>query len=141
MDLVGARHQSSQVSAPGHSDRTRSIRHAKRCHPPPTGARWWWMTTFCMANGSRRRPAPKFPSVCTRTLRSDEIHSPCKTLSSTTNWRQVVVDDNVLHGEWISSAPGTKVPKCLHPDTQIGRDPFAMQNVVIHHQLAPGGGG
>src|SRR5580704_17438105 len=33
------------------------------------------------------------------------------------NWRQVVVDDNIMHGEWVSSAPGTKVPKCLHPDT------------------------
>src|SRR5690349_17571705 len=34
------------------------------------------------------------------------------------NWNQVVVDDNILHGEWISAAPGTKVPKCLHPDTR-----------------------
>ncbi len=34
------------------------------------------------------------------------------------NWKQLVVDDNVLRGEWISSAPGTKVPKCLHPDTR-----------------------
>src|SRR5262245_10341325 len=34
------------------------------------------------------------------------------------NWSQVVVDDNVLHGEWISAAPGAKVPKCLHPDTR-----------------------
>jgi len=34
------------------------------------------------------------------------------------DWSQVVVDDDVLHGEWISSAPGTKTPKALHPDTR-----------------------
>src|SRR5262249_28730102 len=34
------------------------------------------------------------------------------------NWNQVVVDDNVLHGEWVSSAPGTKTSKALHPDTR-----------------------
>ena len=34
------------------------------------------------------------------------------------NWKQLVVDDNIMRGEWISAAPGTKVPKCLHPDTR-----------------------
>jgi mannose-6-phosphate isomerase-like protein (cupin superfamily) len=34
------------------------------------------------------------------------------------NWRQLVVDDNILHCEWISAAPGTKEPKVLHPDTR-----------------------
>jgi mannose-6-phosphate isomerase-like protein (cupin superfamily) len=34
------------------------------------------------------------------------------------NWRAVVVDDDHLHGEWISSAPGTKVSRRFHPDTR-----------------------
>ena len=35
-----------------------------------------------------------------------------------TNWRQLVVDDNTLHGEYIQSAPGTKEPRRFHPDTR-----------------------
>ena len=34
------------------------------------------------------------------------------------NWRQVVVDDDYLHGEWIQSAPGSKVSRRFHPDTR-----------------------
>ncbi len=34
------------------------------------------------------------------------------------NWRELVVDDDHLRAEYISSAPGTKVPKQLHPDTR-----------------------
>jgi len=34
------------------------------------------------------------------------------------NWRQVVVDDSTLHGEYIRSAPGTKVSRRFHPDTR-----------------------
>ncbi|HZT31989.1 MAG TPA: cupin domain-containing protein [Bryobacteraceae bacterium] len=33
------------------------------------------------------------------------------------DWRYVVVDDDHIHGEWISSAPGTKVSRRFHPDT------------------------
>jgi mannose-6-phosphate isomerase-like protein (cupin superfamily) len=33
------------------------------------------------------------------------------------NWRYTVVDDDHIHGEWISSAPGTKVSRRFHPDT------------------------
>ena len=34
------------------------------------------------------------------------------------DWRQVIVDDDHLHGEYIQSAPGTKVPRRFHPDTR-----------------------
>jgi quercetin dioxygenase-like cupin family protein len=34
------------------------------------------------------------------------------------DWREVVVDDDHLHGEYIAMAPGTKVPKRFHPDTR-----------------------
>ena len=35
-----------------------------------------------------------------------------------TEWRQVIVDDDHLHGEYIQSAPGSKVPRRFHPDTR-----------------------
>lgn len=34
------------------------------------------------------------------------------------DWREVIVDDDHLHGEYISMAPGTKVSKRFHPDTR-----------------------
>jgi mannose-6-phosphate isomerase-like protein (cupin superfamily) len=34
------------------------------------------------------------------------------------SWREVVVDDELLHGEYISSPPGTKVGRRMHPDTR-----------------------
>jgi len=33
-------------------------------------------------------------------------------------WREVIVDDSTLHGEYIQSAPGTKVSPRFHPDTR-----------------------
>jgi mannose-6-phosphate isomerase-like protein (cupin superfamily) len=33
-------------------------------------------------------------------------------------WRQVIVDDDHLHGEYIQSAPGSKVSRRFHPDTR-----------------------
>jgi mannose-6-phosphate isomerase-like protein (cupin superfamily) len=33
-------------------------------------------------------------------------------------WRQVIVDDEHLHGEYIYSAPGSKVSRRFHPDTR-----------------------
>jgi mannose-6-phosphate isomerase-like protein (cupin superfamily) len=41
-----------------------------------------------------------------------------KQYAGETNWRQLVVDDNTLHGEYIQSAPGTKEPRRFHPDTR-----------------------
>jgi mannose-6-phosphate isomerase-like protein (cupin superfamily) len=34
------------------------------------------------------------------------------------NWREVVVDDDHLHAEYIQMAPKAKVPKRFHPDTR-----------------------
>lgn len=34
------------------------------------------------------------------------------------DWTELVVNDDMLRGEYVSSAPGTKVPKQLHPDTR-----------------------
>lgn len=34
------------------------------------------------------------------------------------DWSQIVVDDDHLHGEYIYSAPGTKVSRRFHPDTR-----------------------
>jgi mannose-6-phosphate isomerase-like protein (cupin superfamily) len=33
-------------------------------------------------------------------------------------WRQAIVDDDYLHGEYIQTAPGTKVSPRFHPDTR-----------------------
>ncbi|MCU1384189.1 MAG: hypothetical protein JWL71_2886 [Acidobacteria bacterium] len=34
------------------------------------------------------------------------------------NWRELIVDDGRLTGEYVAAAPGTKVAKRLHPDTR-----------------------
>ena len=34
------------------------------------------------------------------------------------NWREVLVDDGRLTGEYVAAAPGTRVAKRLHPDTR-----------------------
>ena len=35
-----------------------------------------------------------------------------------TSWRELIVDDGRLTGEYVAAAPGTTVPKQLHPDTR-----------------------
>ncbi len=35
------------------------------------------------------------------------------------DWREVIVDDEHLRGEYISSSPGRKGPRRVHPDTRI----------------------
>src|SRR5947209_5873964 len=34
------------------------------------------------------------------------------------NWTEPVMDDEHLHGEFISAAPGTSTPRRFHPDTR-----------------------
>ena len=34
------------------------------------------------------------------------------------NWRELLVDDGRLTGEYVAAAPGSKVAKRLHPDTR-----------------------
>ena len=38
--------------------------------------------------------------------------------SGDVNWRETIVDDGRLTGEYVAAAPGAKVPKRLHPDTR-----------------------
>jgi mannose-6-phosphate isomerase-like protein (cupin superfamily) len=35
------------------------------------------------------------------------------------DWREVIVDDEHLHSEYIFARPGTKTPRVLHPDTRV----------------------
>jgi quercetin dioxygenase-like cupin family protein len=48
------------------------------------------------------------------------------------NWREVLVDDGRLTGEYVSAAPGTSVPKRLHPDT---REWFAVVEGEIRVEI------
>jgi quercetin dioxygenase-like cupin family protein len=41
-----------------------------------------------------------------------------KQHAAETEWRQVIVDDDHLHGAYIQTAPGSKVPRRFHPDTR-----------------------
>src|SRR5207237_7767555 len=34
------------------------------------------------------------------------------------NWRELIVDDGRLTGEYVAASPGSKVPPQLHPDTR-----------------------
>ena len=38
--------------------------------------------------------------------------------SGKANWREVIVNDDHLHAEYIQTAPGTKVSRRYHPDTR-----------------------
>ena len=52
------------------------------------------------------------------------------------NWREVIVDDGRLTGEYVAAAPGTKVPKRFHPDT---REWFAVvEGEVQRRDRRPG---
>ena len=41
-----------------------------------------------------------------------------KKHASEASWREVIVDDSTLHGEYIQSAPGATVSRRFHPDTR-----------------------
>lgn len=41
-----------------------------------------------------------------------------KKYQSRVNWSEVIVDDGRLVGTYVASAPGTKSPRLLHPDTR-----------------------
>src|SRR5438874_7210871 len=38
--------------------------------------------------------------------------------SGEANWTELVVNDDLLRGEYISSAPGSKISRRFHPDTR-----------------------
>ncbi len=59
-------------------------------------------------------PAQYPPGVKPHTKLTD-LRSKYKGKAS---WREVIVDDPLLHSEYIQAAPGTKVSKRFHPDTR-----------------------
>ena len=48
------------------------------------------------------------------------------------DWREVIVDDDHLHAEYIAMAPGTKVSKRFHPDT---REWWAIMDGQIRFEI------
>src|SRR5581483_6367139 len=48
------------------------------------------------------------------------------------NWREVIVDDGRLTGEYVSAAPGTLVGRRLHPDT---REWFAVVEGAVKVEI------
>lgn len=48
------------------------------------------------------------------------------------NWREVIVDDGRLTGEYVSAAPGTKVGRRFHPDT---REWFAVVDGEVRVEI------
>src|SRR6185437_6781223 len=65
--------------------------------------------------------APK-PVAPERWIGVNKPHIPYSDLlarhKGQSNWTEVVLDDKDLYGEFIWSAPGTKTPPRLHPDTR-----------------------
>jgi quercetin dioxygenase-like cupin family protein len=51
---------------------------------------------------------------------------------SAPNWTDVIVDDGRLTGEYVSSAPGAKTPRRLHPDT---REWFAVVDGQVRVEI------
>jgi len=52
--------------------------------------------------------------------------------TNTSNWREVIVDDGRLTGEYESAAPGQKVTKRFHPDT---REWFAVVEGAVRVEI------
>src|SRR5687767_11782986 len=48
------------------------------------------------------------------------------------NWRELVVDDGRLTGEYVSASPGTKVGRRFHPDT---REWFAVVEGTVRVEI------
>lgn len=84
------------------------------------------LASFCLAQ--RRNGPPEQPSWAPKPVQLPKYAAPHKPITKLADvkaehaghadWRQVVVDDDHLHGEWIASAPGSKVPRQFHPDTR-----------------------
>jgi quercetin dioxygenase-like cupin family protein len=58
---------------------------------------------------------PPYPAGVKPWVKLADLKARHRTDSS---WREVVVDDGRLNGEYISAAPGTRVGRLLHPDTR-----------------------
>lgn len=80
-------------------------------------------TVVCAQRRSAEEPswAPK-PVQPTKYVSPNKPHTKLAELKAKhkgeKNWREPVVDDDHLHGEYIWSAPGAKVSRRFHPDTR-----------------------
>jgi mannose-6-phosphate isomerase-like protein (cupin superfamily) len=76
----------------------------------------------------QRRGTPETPSWAPKPVEPTKYVAPHKPHTKLADlkaknkgradWKEVIVDDDHLHAEYISTAPGTKVSKRFHPDTR-----------------------
>src|SRR4051812_42824814 len=59
--------------------------------------------------------APGYPAGIRPWVKLAEVKARHKT---ETTWRDTIVDDGRLVGEYVAAAPGTKVSRRFHPDTR-----------------------
>src|SRR5436853_461227 len=78
----------------------RIVAHAQDQRPIPTAV-WAPKPTAPPAYPPGQKPWTKLPDI--KAKHRGEA-----------NWREVIVDDGRLTGEYVAAAPGTKVPKRLH---------------------------
>jgi mannose-6-phosphate isomerase-like protein (cupin superfamily) len=82
----------------------------------------------CGCFGQKSGGPPESPVWAPKTVEVPKYVAPHKPVTRLADvkkkhagqpaWREVVVDDTTLHGEWIQSAPGAKVSRRFHPDTR-----------------------
>jgi mannose-6-phosphate isomerase-like protein (cupin superfamily) len=86
------------------------------------------LASFCFACFAQRTGGSEEPSWAPKLIEIPKYVAPHKPVTrladlkkqhaAEANWHQVIVDDGTLHGEYIQSAPGTKVSRRFHPDTR-----------------------
>src|SRR5687768_7790325 len=89
------------------------------------------------------KPAPFVPPHKAWTRLSDVLAKH----KGQQNWSELIVDDNLFHGEYISMAPGAKTPRRFHQDNRAfwivqdgqirftieGQEPFvATKGFLVH---------
>ena len=81
--------------------------------------------SICLAQGRRSAEEPSWAPKPIEPTKYTPPHKPHTKLAdlkqqhkSEKEWRHVVVDDDHMKGEYISSQPGTKVSRRFHPDTR-----------------------
>lgn len=92
--------------------------------------RWYliWIVAVILLGAARLGRTQEAPSWAPKPVAASKYvppHRPHTKLADLkaknkgrADWREVVVDDDHLHGEYISMAPGRKVSRRFHPDTR-----------------------
>src|SRR6478672_13957192 len=85
-------------------------------------------TLFAWQVAAQSRRAPEQASWAPKPVDVPKYQPPHKPLtkisdlkkkySGRTDWREAIVDDPLLHADYISLGPGGKVPRRFHPDTR-----------------------